>query len=245
MNENRHSKSAPTLALRRLAVKALGFSGADIERLVREARSRVRREGRALAFTDLEAMLDGTRPKVSVALRQRTAVHEAGHAVVRHALGIGRITCITIAAKGSMGGYVEGEEDVVHVETEDRLMARLAIMLGGRAAERVMFGTASAGAGGSNDSDLAQATRLAIAMETALGFGGRLPLLHQRIDADMLLSGLAAGTAKRVHRRMRRAERRAMKLIGRHRQAVIDLTAQLLEAETLQGDELRALLTQR
>lgn len=245
MNENRHSMSDPTLALRRLAVKAIGFSGADIERLVREARSRVRREGRDLAFGDLETMLDRARPKVSDALRQRTAIHEAGHAVVRQALGIGRITCITIAATGSTGGYVEGEEDVVHVETEARLMARLTIMLGGRAAERVVFGTASAGAGGSNDSDLAQATRLAIAMETALGFGGRLPLLHQRIDADMLLSGLAAGTARRVHRRLRRAERRAMKLIGRNRQVVIDLAGRLLQAETLQGEELRALLPER
>ena len=115
---------------------------------MREARSKVRREGRSLRLADLETMLAGQRPKVSAELRRRTAIHEAGHAVVRHVLGIGRVTCVTIATTGSSGGYVEAEEDVVDVETEERLMGRLAIWLAGRAAEQVILGSVSAGAGG-------------------------------------------------------------------------------------------------
>ncbi len=237
-----HAASDPADLLRRLAASAVGLSGADIERLVREARSKVRREGRSLRLADLETMLAGQRPTVSAELRRRTAIHEAGHAVVRHVLGIGRVTCVTIATTGSSGGYVEAEEDLVDVETEARLMGRLAIWLAGRAAERVILGSISAGAGGGDGSDLAQATRLAVAMETAFGFGKSLPLLHQPIEQATLLGSPIPGLARRAHRRMRRAERAAARLVAGNRRAVTDLAASLLEAETLQGEELRAVL---
>ncbi len=229
------------MLLRRLAVKAQGFSGADIERLVREARGIVRREGRDLAWADLETMLDAARPKLTDGLRRRAAIHEAGHAVVRHALGIGRVTRVTIAATATSGGHVAAEEDVFDEETEPRLMARLAILLAGRAAERAVLGTVSAGAGGDSESDLGKATRLAIRIETAFGLGGRHPLLHQTIEPDVLLLGLAPGTARRIHRRLRRAERQASRIVAGHRQTVIDLAARLLEVDTLQGGELEAL----
>ena len=209
---------------------------------MREARSKVRREGRSLRLADLEIMLAGQRPSVSGELRRRTAIHEAGHAVVRHVLGIGRVTCVTIATTASSGGYVAAEEDVVDVETEERLMGRLAIWLAGRAAEQVILGSVSAGAGGGDESDLAQATRLAVAMETAFGFGGSLPLLHLRIGPDSVLAGPMPSLARRVHRRMRRAERAAARLVAENRRAVTDLAARLLDAETLQGEELWAVL---
>ncbi|WP_193176327.1 hypothetical protein [Oricola nitratireducens] len=61
----------------------------------------------------------------------------------------------------------------------------------------------------------------------------------------MLLSGLAGGTARRVHRRLRKAERQARRIVAWHRPAVIDLAARLLEVETLEGEELRRLLPDR
>ena len=231
--------------LRRLAVKAVGFSGADIERLVREARGIARRAGRDLVWADLEKLLHDSRPKATDGMRRRAAVHEAGHAVVRHVLGIGRVVRMTIAQTALTGGHVESEEKGDHEVMEERLMGQLAILMAGRVAERELLGSVSAGAGGSSQSDLGQATRLAIRIETASGLGGRYPLLHQTIGSDVLLSGLAPGIVRRVHRRLSRAERQARRIIRRNRDAVIELAARLLEVETLEGEELRRLLAGR
>lgn len=237
--------SNTAMLLRRLAVKAIGYTGADIERLVREARGVARREGRALVLADLDRLLDASRPKATEGMRRRAAVHEAGHAVVRRVLGIGRVIRVTIAQSTDAGGYVEYEDTVEHELMEERLSGQLAVMLAGRAAERELLGTVSAGAGGSPQSDLGRATALAIRLETASGLGGRYPLLHQTIGSDMLLSGLAPGTARRVHRRLCQAERQARRIIAGNKCAVIELAARLLEAETLEGEELRRLLAEQ
>jgi len=71
-------KGSVPVALKTLARKAQGLTGADIERWVREARQKARREGRKLAYGDLESLLAGAKPARSTALRMRIAVHEAG-----------------------------------------------------------------------------------------------------------------------------------------------------------------------
>src|ERR1700754_3910447 len=90
-----HGASAAAV-LRTLARKAQGLTGADIERLVREARQKARRQQRPLSYDDLESLLIGARPERSLLLRLRMAVHEAGHSVSRILLGFGTITEITI-----------------------------------------------------------------------------------------------------------------------------------------------------
>lgn len=235
-----HAQTDPSALLRRLAVKAAGFSGADVEHLLREVRGAARRAGRAPTVTDVERALDAIRPRMTPGLRRRIAVHEAGHAVVRHELGIGGIVRIVIATE--LGGFVEAVEDVGHEETEARLMARLAVRLAGRAAEEVMLGIASSGAGGSRTSDLAQATALAIALETSFGFGRPWPLLHHSADPELLINGLTPRVARRVHRRLERADRQARRIIRRRRPVVERLAARLVEVEALEGEDLQALL---
>src|SRR5690606_8382300 len=92
---------APT-ALKALARRAQGMTGADIERWVRDARQKARRDRRPLSYADLESQLAGSKPSRSTALRMRIATHEAGHAVARMLVGFGPIAEISVDAK--MGG---------------------------------------------------------------------------------------------------------------------------------------------
>jgi len=88
------------LLLRPLALLATGSTGADIERLVREARAKARRERRPLTWSDIEvAMTASARPPHAV-LDWQIAIHEIGHAVVYTVLGIGSVATIRIGGRG-------------------------------------------------------------------------------------------------------------------------------------------------
>lgn len=223
--------------LRRLARRALGLSGADIERLVREARQRARRERRQLTFADLDALLSASRPVISDEKRRCMAVHEAGHALARILLELGELKVITIDAAD--GGYTEAaycHDDLV--DTADRCEDYLVVTMAGRAAEQVVYGSALAGSGGTAHSDLARATKLATAMESSLGFGKHLPLLYRDPDHWQALIRQDRELARRVHRRLDRAEAAARKLVRRHRNQ-LEMIADELEARgTLEGREL-------
>jgi cell division protease FtsH len=80
------TNSASNPILKRLATRAIGLTGADIERIVGQASLKARREKRPLRFEDLEAGVRMDRPAMPYDLRWRFAVHEAGHAIVHHVL---------------------------------------------------------------------------------------------------------------------------------------------------------------
>lgn len=154
--------------LRPLARKAVGMSGADVERLVREARGRARRARRELTWQDIEDLLSAGRLKFSDDLRWQLAIHECGHVLVHLALERrGTVEVITVEGQG--GGFVRfgGSEEVLL--SERQAMENLATLLAGRRAEIVFFGQALSGSGGAADSDLARATTLATSLETSLG----------------------------------------------------------------------------
>ncbi|MDX8530088.1 ATP-dependent Zn protease [Mesorhizobium sp. VK25A] len=227
--------------LRRLARLAAGCSGADIERLVREARQVARRARRPLAYADLETRLAGSRPVRPFALRRRIAVHEAGHLLARLLHGVGIVTLVTIEGRDG-DGFVEAIRDDEAIDTRERCLAMLAVLLGGRAAEQVAYGETLAGSGGSERSDLARATALAYAMEASLGFGSSEPLLyrdvadyHAGIRADPALAG-------RVSARLEKAQADIRKLIGRHRNQLDMIAEALVRHGTLEGKELAALI---
>jgi len=229
--------------LRRLACRALGLTGADIERLVREARQRARREQRRLTYADLDHLLSASRPTISPHHRRRMAVHEAGHALARIVLGVGELKVITIDSVE--GGYTEVfssslEHDLI--DTAESCQGHLVVTMAGRAAEQVAFGSAHAGSGGSMHSDLARATELATAMETSFGFGTHLPLLYRDPTHWQSLIRQDKRLARRVHRRLERAEASARRMINRHR-TPLDMIAAALKAHgTLEGPELAALV---
>ena len=233
-------EAAAHRALRVLARKAIGWSGADIERMVREARQKARREKRSLTYEDLAFRISGGKPGKSPLLRRRIAVHEAGHVVTRLYLGLGTITRITIdAAEG--GGYIMGNVGE-NEQTEEFLTAALVTTLSGRAAEEVIIGSVTSSSGGSERSDLAMATDLALEMETVLGFGKTYPLLYRPIKNSDAILAMDSELSSRVSVRLDTAYAAAVTIIKAQKTALDFLAKALFEEETLEGPELVTVL---
>ncbi len=239
--ENSRNGTMAGQVLRRLATRAMGLTGADIERVIREARLKARREKRPMTYADVEAGIRGRRPTLSYDARWRLAIHESGHAVVHHALRLGAVLGLTIDARdGGQNTITFGNGGPDTAEWYERL---LALLMAGRAAELIVLKTASAGSGGAEHSDLARATRIAIDMEQALGFGARYPLLYlDHRDPTAILSR-DDDLAKRVHRRLEFAQARATEVILENRTAFDRLVRALFDAQALDGDAAMDILT--
>jgi ATP-dependent Zn protease len=226
--------------LRRLATRAMGMTGADVERIVREARLKARREKRAVSIADLETGMRQSRPQTSPELLMLHAVHEAGHALVHHVLGIGPIVGVTIdSGNGAYGnlGFRTDQADSLSMADDT-----IAMLMAGRAAEIIVFGKPGAGAGGSDDSDLARATSLAVSVERTWGLGEDLPLLYRPARNTTAVLDHDRGLAMRIHARLEQAQERAAGIITRHRTALDALAAALIEAQALEGRDVIRIL---
>lgn len=143
-----------------IAVMCVGMSGADIEQIVKDTRTRARRAGRAFGRPDLIAVIDARLPHRNPDTEWRIAVHEAAHAVAADRLLA--LTGITLSLFNSGGAphYLELNESDSFA-TRPSLLRRLGVLLAGRAAEDVLLGEVSSRSGGGRDSDIARATQLA------------------------------------------------------------------------------------
>ncbi|MFB2553966.1 ATP-dependent metallopeptidase FtsH/Yme1/Tma family protein [Ensifer soli] len=223
-----------------LALLALGKTGADVERMVREVRRTARRSGRAVSWADLENALRSGQADMSADLRRRAAVHEAGHAVVYTVTGVATVESASIGLHGI--GMVTTTPNPSIPQNETWLMHSIACLLGGRSAELIVIGEALAGGGGADESDLARATAMALAAETSLGFSAYQPLLYR--SGTMGTSELTCNRqlAERVSRRLEGAEAIARRIIEENRHALEDVAAQLVNVGILSGDEVRNLV---
>ncbi len=226
--------------LRRLAARAMGMTGADIERIVREARLKARRERRALSLTDLEDGVRLSRPVQSPETLFLHAVHESGHALVHHVLGIGPLMGVTVDSEN--GAYGNLGFDMDRVRTDVRGEDTLTMLMAGRAAEVLVFGFPGPGSGGASNSDLARATSLALAVERTWGVGDDLPLLYRPATDDTAVLDRDRELAMRIHARLERAEARAIEIIDRHRGALDALAAALADAQALEGADVIRIL---
>ena len=227
--------------LRDLARLAVGRSGADIERLVREARQKARRAGRRLSWEDIERALQESRPPVPGDVSWRMAVHEAGHVLAIIWTGHARDIEI-VSLEGPEGGYVRIRGTGIEAETEIHIQRSLVVLMAGRAAELLVVGDACAGSGGVANSDLARATETALAMETAFGFGGEHPLLYRPGKDQHGLLHYDGHLAKRVHARLEAAHRTASDLLAAHRDVLLDVARQLESERVLEGPMLKMLI---
>jgi ATP-dependent Zn protease len=227
--------------LRPLARKAYGMSGADIERLIREARGKARREKRQPCWEDIEGLLDAKRPNISKELRWRMAIHEAGHAIAHLILRASEIVLITI--DHPQGGLVQVADEAPEAWTETAMLRDIGVCLAGRSAEIECLGVVSSGAGGSEESDLAQATKIAVSMETEAGFGKVFPLLYRKANESTSLM-FHLGLAEQVHARLQEGERLAAKVIRENREALEMLAGELVQHLTLEGSHLKETLAE-
>ncbi|MCV3240641.1 ATP-dependent Zn protease [Mesorhizobium sp. ZC-5] len=242
MNAPATDPAAANRVLRYLARRANGMTGADIERVMREARRKARSEKHPLTFADIEAILASSKIARPDHLRFRMAIHEAGHAVARIRLELGEVTMITIDAPE--GGFVAGSRDSAYEPTEELLTGILVCTLAGRAAEQELLGPIVACAGDDDTSDLAVATRLAFDMETRLGFARDWPLLYRSTEDRTTILLQNRELAARVNARLDNACDAARELVVRRRPAIEFVAGELLIHDTLEGSQLDAVVTQ-
>jgi cell division protease FtsH len=238
-----------------------GFSGADLANLLNEAAIvAVRHDRDVIGAHDLDEARDrillGRRDASNALLpeeKRSVAVHEAGHALVallsEHADPVAKITILP--AGRALGVTEQLPADERHLYSESYLLASLDVRLGGRASEILILGEASTGA----SNDLAGATGLAIHMVRDWGLSPRLGPIGFSTDGPGYLDGqqqfqsrqYSEGTQQvideEVSRLLGEAEQRATALLSGHRAALDAVIALLLERETIDGDELRAVVS--
>jgi cell division protease FtsH len=245
----------PDTDLDQVAAATPGFSGADLANLVNEAAvTAVRADRVTLVAADFDSARDrallGTRHSSPPAPGElaTVAVHEAGHALVAalspHADPVSRVT--VLGAGQALGLTETLPADDRRLYGESYLADTLAVRLGGRAAERLVRGEASTGAA----DDLASATALATQMVREFGLSQAIgPVSYSGPPAGYPALATARGYSEHtqwlvdqeVAALLTEAETRARALLTSHREALDQLTAALLEQETVTGDQVRAL----
>lgn len=225
--------------LRPLAVRALGYTGADIERLVREARQSARRQRRPLTWQDIDMALEGRRKQMPDDVLWRVCLHEAGHAIAWSLLGVGEVLSVTVGVD-RMGRVLTRRLDVA--QTQDWLTKVIACFLAGRVCELIILGEVVAGSGGDDTSDLAQATDYALSAETTLGFSSVDPLVYRNHSGRPDLLSLDRELAARVNQRLMSGEALALALLTERRDDLLEIAGQLQERGVMEGREIRQML---
>jgi cell division protease FtsH len=210
-----------------------GFSGADLKNLVNEAAMRAARENRSkVEKEDFDTMRDrvlmGTERSLVIqpGERHRLAVHESGHTAVAYFLPeADPLYKVSIIPRGkALGGTQQLPEAERYTLPEDYLRDRLAVILAGRTAERMLLGNVSSGA----DDDIRQATALARAMVARWGMSSDVGPVDLRDSEEHPFLG----------RVLQEAEARAEKVISTHREKIERLIAMLEEQETLHREQI-------
>ncbi len=251
---------APGVDLEALAQATPGMSGADLANLANEAALMAARQGaERVAPADFDAALDritlGAPGNLLMSAEERRTVayHEGGHALVALLVpNADPVHRVTITPRGRSLGVTQfrPSDDRCNYR-RDYLLDRLAVGLGGRAAEEIACGEISSGA----QNDLQDVTRLARAMVTQLGMAEELGPEYFGGASDSVLGGrgynpwepkeYSERTAERidaaVHRLIEEAHERAGTLLRRHRSTLEAIAEALLREETLEGEELLAL----
>jgi len=246
---------APEVDLGVLARSTPGFVGADLENLVNEAAILAARRnkkliGQAELEEAIERVIAGPERKsrlISEEEKRIVAYHEAGHAVVMHTLPeADPVHKVSIIARGMAGGYTLSlpEEDRTLMPRK-KLIADMIGLLGGRAAEEIVFDDITSGA----SNDLERVTRMARAMVTRLGMSEQLgPMVYGQKEELIFLGreiseqrdyseAVAEQIDQEVRRLVNEAYTRARQILSEYRDKLDAVAQRLLEVETIGREE--------
>lgn len=223
-----------------------GWSGADIERCVRDARRYARRAKRQMVLTDLIAALPPVVP-IPMAVQRCVAAHELGHAILGVLLEADPLVSVSIEkaiqtdSRSRSLGHTVFEERLFSRKTSTYFRNKIATLLGGIAAEDVLFGEFGSGAGGDPLADLNRATDLATMMETRWGLGKTLSVEPGESPRELsAFRHRRKALSKSVEGTLQAEFRRAKSLLEEHRDALLDLHAGLLREGSLAAAVVRA-----
>ena len=252
----RKIKLSEDVDLKKIAQATAGAVGADLANLVNEAALRAVRMGRkAVNQEDLlvsfETVIAGTEKKNTVLTdmeKRLVAYHEVGHALVaaleKHSQPVSKITIVPHTS-GALGYTMQMPEEEKFLNTAEELRTELKTLVGGRAAEAVVFGVQTTGA----SNDIQRATALARNMVTQYGMSEKLGLMSTASVQNQYLEGQAVmdcsqETAAEVDREVKeildKAFADAKKILVDNRGLLDEISEYLLVKETITGDELMA-----
>ena len=249
----------PEVRLDKIAKITPGFVGADLENLVNEAAIlAARRDKKSIGQDEfqeaMERVVAGPERKsrlISDEEKRIVAYHEAGHAVVTHVIpDADPVHKVSIIARGVMGGFTMAlPEDDRTLTSRNKLKAEMATLLGGRAAEEIVFNDITSGA----SSDLERVTKVARTMVTRLGMSQELgPLVYGQKEELIFLGreiseqrDYSETVAERIDTAVRRlvdeAYARTKQVLVEYRSQLDRIAQRLIEVETVDGDEFARL----
>ena len=252
----RGKRFAPKINWERVADRTVGFSGADLENMLNEAAIQAAREGvESIVVQHIDEA--ATKVKLGPAKRKLqsdedrkiTAYHESGHALVSHLLPkTDPVQRISIVARGGSLGhtFIPPAHDRTH-ETRSRLLQQVTAMLGGRAAEEVVFNEMTAGAA----NDIEQATKIARAMVMDFGMSALGPINLEKMtdpadqtpwDSLELSQAMLEKVDVEVKKIIDTCYKEANDLMKKNRKTLDKVADKLLATETLNQDEFEEIV---
>ncbi len=246
-----HTRSKPLAAdvdVTLLARRTAGLTGADLANICNEAAIVAARQNQQyIRQVDFEAamerVLTGLQKRRIVTEKEKRilAYHEGGHALMSHLMGdLMPIQKVTIVGRGDSLGlayYLPTEDRYLH--TKEELVDVMKVALAGRAAEQIVFGRVTNGA----SNDLEKVTEIARKMVFEFGMSEIAPARTMRADNYALSEETKRMRDSEQARLTDHAFEEAQRLLTKHRRALDRVAAALLEKETIDGDELKALLS--
>ena len=250
----RKIKLSEDVDLKKIAQATAGAVGADLANLVNEAALRAVRLGRQTVnqedlMVSFETVIAGTEKKNTVMTdteKRLVSYHEVGHALVaaleKHSQPVSKITIVPHTS-GALGYTMQMPEEEKFLNTAEELKTELRTLVGGRAAEQVVFGVQTTGA----SNDLQRATALARNMITQYGMGKKLGLMttasveHQYLDGQAYMDcaqSTASVVDQEVKELLEETYAQSVQLLQEHRALLDEIAEFLLVKETITGEEL-------
>ena len=254
----RNKKLETEVDLKVVAQQTPGFSGAELENLLNEAALVAARfDHKAITQADIaeahDRVIAGPAKKdrvISEQQRRTVAYHEAGHTIIGMVLSDARVVHkVTIVPRGRAGGYaVMLPREDAYIVTRKELYDQMVGLLGGRAAEEIVFNTQSTGA----SNDFQQATKIARSMVTEYGMSDRLGPVQYEGNHTVFVGRdygqkpaysdqVAYEIDNEVRQLLNQAHEEAHRIINEHREQLNLIAEKLLEVETLEAAQIESL----